>query len=65
MRAKIRAHSWRMLSAAALWLLRRQIADASTRGQYVRLDGLIQQYREMQTAHADLCEELQHLRAGR
>lgn len=65
MRAVLRARFWRMLSAAALWLLRRQIMDAMRHGQADRLDALLRDYREMQYAHADFCEELQHLRAGR
>ena len=63
--AYLSAYRWRLLSRLALWLLRKQIVSASKRGDYARLGHLIADYSEMQTAHADHCEELQHLRAGR
>ncbi len=65
MTAYLAAHGWRLLTRVGLWLIERQIDHAAARVDIPAMEGLLRQHAVMATHHADHCERLQHLRAGR
>jgi hypothetical protein len=65
MKAHLRARFWRMLTRVGLWMIERQINSAAARVDIPVMEHLLRQHAEMATYHADHCERLQHLRAGR